>query len=151
MWPWTTKPVFGYTIVWVKIIDFSFMPKIIRILIKDHVSWRYFVNFLSFSTLRLQIFQYIYIYMHKLLFKTFMNTLFSQDALIDQKWLKKKNLKSIFHINAILLIFLLFSVTVQPFSTVLIITMFLEHQNQNIRMISEGSCDTEYWSNFKLS
>ncbi len=37
-------------IVWVKIIDFSidisFMPKMIRILSKDHVSWRYFVNFL---------------------------------------------------------------------------------------------------------
>ncbi len=33
-------------IVWVKIIDFSFMPKIIRILSKDHVPWRYFVNFL---------------------------------------------------------------------------------------------------------
>ncbi len=26
--------------VWVKIIDFSFMPKIIRILSKDHVPWR---------------------------------------------------------------------------------------------------------------
>ncbi len=33
-------------IVWVKIIDFSFMPKIIRILSKDHVPWRYLVNFL---------------------------------------------------------------------------------------------------------
>ncbi len=33
-------------IVRVKIIKFSFMPKIIRILIKDHVPWRYFVNFL---------------------------------------------------------------------------------------------------------
>ncbi len=33
-------------IVWVKIIDFSFMQKIIRILSKDHVPWRYFVNFL---------------------------------------------------------------------------------------------------------
>ncbi len=33
-------------IVWVKIIDCSFMPKIIRILSKDHVPWRYFVNFL---------------------------------------------------------------------------------------------------------
>ncbi len=32
--------------VWVKIIDFSFMPKIIRTLNKDHVPWRYFVNFL---------------------------------------------------------------------------------------------------------
>ncbi len=29
-------------IVWVKIIDFSFMPKIIRRLSKDHVPWRYF-------------------------------------------------------------------------------------------------------------
>ncbi len=34
------------SIVWVKIIDFSFMPKIIRILSKDHVPWRYFVHFL---------------------------------------------------------------------------------------------------------
>ncbi len=34
-------------IVWVKIIDFSFMPKIIRILSKDHVPWRYLVNFLQ--------------------------------------------------------------------------------------------------------
>ncbi len=33
-------------IVWVKIIDFSLMPKIIRTLSKDHVSWRYFVNVL---------------------------------------------------------------------------------------------------------
>ncbi len=33
-------------IVWVKMIDFSFMPKIIRILSKDPVPWRYFVNFL---------------------------------------------------------------------------------------------------------
>ncbi len=33
-------------IVWVKIIDFSFIPKIIRILSKDHVSLIYFVNFL---------------------------------------------------------------------------------------------------------
>ncbi len=33
-------------IVWVKIIAFSFMPKIIRILSKDHVPWRYFVNVL---------------------------------------------------------------------------------------------------------
>ncbi len=31
-------------IVWVKIIDFSFMPKIIWILSKDHVPWRFFVN-----------------------------------------------------------------------------------------------------------
>ncbi len=59
IWPWTTKPVVqgpvksrGYIcsnsqkyIVWVKIIYFSFMPKIIRILSKDHVPWRYFVNF----------------------------------------------------------------------------------------------------------
>ncbi len=30
-------------IVWVKIIIFSFMPQIIRILSKDHVPWRYFV------------------------------------------------------------------------------------------------------------
>ncbi len=33
-------------IVWVKIIDFPFMPKIIRILSKDQIPWRYFVNFL---------------------------------------------------------------------------------------------------------
>ncbi len=33
-------------IVWVKIIDFSFLPKIFRILSKYHVPWRYFVNFL---------------------------------------------------------------------------------------------------------
>ncbi len=32
-------------IVWVKVIEFSFMPKIIRILSKDYVPWRYFVNF----------------------------------------------------------------------------------------------------------
>ncbi len=32
--------------VWVKIIDFSFMPKIIRILSKDHVPLSYFVHFL---------------------------------------------------------------------------------------------------------
>ncbi len=31
-------------IVWVKIIDFSFMPKISRILTKDRVTWRYLVN-----------------------------------------------------------------------------------------------------------
>ncbi len=28
-----------------KIIDFSIMPKVIRMLSKDHVPWRYFVNF----------------------------------------------------------------------------------------------------------
>ncbi len=33
-------------IVWVKIIHFSFMPKIISILSKDHVPFIYFVNFL---------------------------------------------------------------------------------------------------------
>ncbi len=33
-------------IVWVKIIAFSCMPKIIRILSKNHVPFRYFVNFL---------------------------------------------------------------------------------------------------------
>ncbi len=35
-------------IAWVTIIDFSFMPKVIRILSKDHeyLPWRYFVNFL---------------------------------------------------------------------------------------------------------
>ncbi len=62
IWPWTTKPVLSrwgifvaianntlyntLTHIWVKIIDFSFMPKIIRILSKDHVPWRYLVNFL---------------------------------------------------------------------------------------------------------
>ncbi len=52
---WTTKPVISTRyicsnsqkyIVWVKIIDFYFMPKIIRILRKDHVPWRYLVHFL---------------------------------------------------------------------------------------------------------
>ncbi len=33
-------------IVWVKMINFYFKPKIIRILSKDHVPWRYFVNVL---------------------------------------------------------------------------------------------------------
>ncbi len=33
-------------ILWLKMIDFYFMPKVIRILSKDHVPWRYFVNFL---------------------------------------------------------------------------------------------------------
>ncbi len=47
MWPWSTEPVISrwgniYSnsqqyIVWVKIIDYYFMPKIIRILSKDHV------------------------------------------------------------------------------------------------------------------
>ncbi len=47
MWPWTTKPVINSTgifvansqlyIEWVKSIDFYFMPKITRILSKDHV------------------------------------------------------------------------------------------------------------------
>ncbi len=54
LWPWTTKPVKSYKyicsnsqkyIVWLKIIDFSFIPKVIRILSKDHVPWRYFVHF----------------------------------------------------------------------------------------------------------
>ncbi len=31
-------------ILWVKIIDFSFMPKINRILSTDRVPWRYFVT-----------------------------------------------------------------------------------------------------------
>ncbi len=53
----TTKPVLSSKvanicsnsqnyIMWVKVIDFSFMSKIIRILSKDHVPWRYFVNIL---------------------------------------------------------------------------------------------------------
>ncbi len=33
--------------VWVRIIDFSFMSKIIRTLSKDHVPWTYFVNVLQ--------------------------------------------------------------------------------------------------------
>ncbi len=50
---WSTKPVLSrwsifvaIAIVWVKIIHFSFMPKIISILSKDHVPLIYFVNFL---------------------------------------------------------------------------------------------------------
>ncbi len=61
MWPCTTKPVlscwviYSYSqkyIVWVKCIDFSFMPKIIRTLSKDHVlvQWRYFVHFLPYTS-----------------------------------------------------------------------------------------------------
>ncbi len=55
LWLWTTIPVLSRNgwicsksqkyIAWVKIIDFSSMPNIIRILSKD-VPWRYFVNFL---------------------------------------------------------------------------------------------------------
>ncbi len=46
MWPWSTEPVISRwgifiaiasNIVWVKIIDYYLMPKIIRILSKDHV------------------------------------------------------------------------------------------------------------------
>ncbi len=33
-------------IVWVKMINFTFMPKIIKKLSKDYVRWRYLVNFL---------------------------------------------------------------------------------------------------------
>ncbi len=36
-------------IVWVKIIDFYFMPKIIRRLSKDHVPWIYLVNSVNIS------------------------------------------------------------------------------------------------------
>ncbi len=36
-------------IVWGKIINFSFMPKIRRILSKDHVPWRYFVHFFKLT------------------------------------------------------------------------------------------------------
>ncbi len=56
MWPWTTKTVLSRWGIFVaivkntlygsKFLDFSFMPKIIRILGKDDVSWRYFVNLL---------------------------------------------------------------------------------------------------------
>ncbi len=35
--------------VWVKIIAFSFMPKIFRTLCKDHVPWRYFIDVLRIS------------------------------------------------------------------------------------------------------
>ncbi len=38
--------IFVANIVWVKMINFSFMPKIIRILRKDRVLLKYFVNFL---------------------------------------------------------------------------------------------------------
>ncbi len=50
-----TKPVFkslGYICsnsqkytAWVKIIHFSFIPQIIRVLSKDHLPWRYLVNY----------------------------------------------------------------------------------------------------------
>ncbi len=50
---WTFLKLHGYIccnspkyILWVKIIDFSFMPKIIRILSKDHVPWIYLATFL---------------------------------------------------------------------------------------------------------
>ncbi len=51
---WSTKPVLSRWSIfvaianntWVKIIHFSFMPKIISILSKDHVPLIYFVNFL---------------------------------------------------------------------------------------------------------
>ncbi len=53
-WPWSSHKSLEYIysnsqqyIVWVKMIDCSFMPKIIWILSKDHVPWRYFVNFLQ--------------------------------------------------------------------------------------------------------
>ncbi len=35
----------------------------------------------------------------------------------------------------------------QQFSTIIIIRNVSSAANQNIRMISEGSCDTEDWSN----
>ncbi len=49
---WSTKPVLSRWSIFVaiankiKIIHFSFMPKIISILSKDHVPFIYFVNFL---------------------------------------------------------------------------------------------------------
>ncbi len=49
MWPWSTKPVFSsqkYT-VWVKIINFYFMPKIIRIL--RSCSMKIFCTFLNLN------------------------------------------------------------------------------------------------------
>ncbi len=60
IWPWSTKPVTSNTAIFVAIanktlycIDFSIMSKIIMILYKDHVPWRYFVNVL------LQIYKYL--------------------------------------------------------------------------------------------
>ncbi len=60
IWPWSTKPVTSNTAIFVAIanktlycIDFSIMSKIIMILCKDHVPWRYFVNVL------LQIYKYL--------------------------------------------------------------------------------------------
>ncbi len=60
IWPWSTKPVTSNTAIFVEIanktlycIDFSIMSKIIMILCKDHVPWRYFVNVL------LQIYKYL--------------------------------------------------------------------------------------------
>ncbi len=38
--------IYSNSQIWVKIIDFTFMPKIIAKLSKDHVSWRYLVNVL---------------------------------------------------------------------------------------------------------
>ncbi len=47
-------------IVWVKIIDFSFMPKVIRILSKDHVPYIYFVNFLTYISKHLFLISNMY-------------------------------------------------------------------------------------------
>ncbi len=57
MWPWTTKPVLSRWGIFVaiakntlcesKLLIFLFYTKIIRTLSKDHVPWRYLVNFLN--------------------------------------------------------------------------------------------------------
>ncbi len=53
LWPWTTKPVLSRWGIFVPIAKNTLygsklliMQKIIRVLSKDHVPWRYFVNFL---------------------------------------------------------------------------------------------------------
>ncbi len=61
MRPRTTKPVISSTGIFVaianntlygpKLLIFSFMPKIIRILSKDHVPWRHFVKFVLYIIL----------------------------------------------------------------------------------------------------
>ncbi len=40
-------------ILWVKIINFYFMPKIIRVLSRDHVPWRHFCKFLTVNISKL--------------------------------------------------------------------------------------------------
>ncbi len=52
MWPLSTKSVISITDIFVAIaivwVYNTFMPKMIRILSKDHVPWRYFVNIYMF-------------------------------------------------------------------------------------------------------